>query len=403
MVSLLYRCMDDAPRQVAEGPAGRAGTIRLASMEQTSRPQDRMPPWIPRLLGLVVATTLGTYLLVWSLGRLRSLLLSILISFFISFALEPGVTFLAKRGWRRGLATSLVFTLTVILALMFVAVTLPPLVIEMASLASNVPDWLRSISEFVSDRLGVDVSLSNLASDVIDLQGALQTYAASLASGLLGVGGKVLGLVLQLFTITLFTFYLLADGPRFRRLVLSLVRPERQSEVVRVWEIAIQKTGGYVYSRALLALASAVFTYAALRIIGVPFALALAIWVGVISQFVPAVGTYLAAVVPVLVALTVSPITALVVIVALVVYQQIENLVLSPRITARTMSLHPAVAFGSVLVGSGLLGVVGALVALPVAAITQAFVSTFIERHHVADSHPDQPEEDETARPAAEA
>ena len=369
-------------------------------MQETARRHDGMPPWIPRLLGLVVVTVLGTYALAWSLGRLRTLLLTLLLSFFISFALEPGVTFLARRGWRRGVATSFVFTLAVLVGLLFVAVTLPPLVIEMASLVSNVPDWLRSVSEFLNERFGLDINLSNLSSDVIDLQGALGTYAASLASGVLGIGSKVLGLMLQLFTMALFTFYLLADGPRFRRLILSLVRPERQAEVVRIWEIAIQKTGGYVYSRALLALISAVFTYAALRIIGVPYALALAIWVGVISQFVPAVGTYLAAIVPVLVALTVRPITALVVIVVLVVYQQVENLVLSPRITARTMSLHPAVAFGSVLVGGSLLGVAGALVALPVAAVTQAFVSTYVERYQVEESNFDQPPQDQPTPPA---
>ena len=342
-----------------------------------------MPPWIPRLLGLTVATFLGTYFLLWSLGRLRSLLISLLVALFISFALEPGVKFLAERGWKRGLATAVVLTLSLVVVLLFGALTLPPLVGEMASLVSQVPDWLGSLSEFLSTRFGVDMNLSNLSSGVIDLQGALQTYAASLASGILGVGGKVLGLILQLFTMALFTFYLLADGPRFRRMVLSLVRPERQAEVARIWEVAIDKTGGYVYSRALLAAASAVFTYAALRIIGIPFALALAIWVGVISQFIPAVGTYLAAVVPVLVALTEGPAAAVIVVIVLVVYQQIENLVLSPRITARTMSLHPATAFGSVLVGSALLGAVGALLALPVAAIIQAFVSTYIERYQV--------------------
>ena len=353
---------------------------------------DGMPPWIPRLLGLVVLTVLGTMALIWSLGRLRSLLISLLLAFFISFALEPAVNFLAKRGWRRGVATSFVFALAVILGLLFVAVTLPPLIIEMASLASNVPDWLRSATGFLYDRFGIEINLSNLSSDVIDLQGALKQYAASLASGILGVGGKVLGLLLQLFTMALFTFYLLADGPRFRRLVLSLVRPERQAEIARIWEIAIQKTGGYVYSRALLALASAIFTYIALQIIGVPLALALGIWVGVISQFIPAVGTYLAAVVPVLVALTVSPSIALIVIVVLVAYQQIENMVLAPRITARTMSLHPAVAFASVLVGAALLGTIGALVALPAAAIILAFVSTYLQRHEVDEENLDQPQ-----------
>lgn len=374
-------------------------------MEETAsrNNNDGMPPWIPRLLGLSVVTVLGTLALLWSLGRLRSLLLTLLLSFFISFALEPAVNFLAERGWRRGLATGVVFAFAVIGGLLFVAVTLPPLVIEMASLASNVPDWIRSVTDFVSDRFGIDINLSNLSSDLTDLQGTLQTYAASLATGILGVGGKVLGLVVQLFAMALFTFYLLADGPRFRRLVLSLVRPDRQAEITRIWEIAIQKTGGYVYSRALLALASAIFTYIALLIIGVPFALALSIWVGVVSQFVPAVGTYLAAVIPVIVALTVSPVAALAVIVVLTVYQQIENILLAPRITARTMSLHPAVAFGSVLVGTALLGTVGALIALPAAAIIMAFVSTYLQRYQVDEEGLDQAKPAEPTPAAGEA
>ncbi len=365
-------------------------------MGEVARHRDGMPPWIPRLIGMVVAAVLGTYVLVWAFGRLRSFLLTLMLSFFISFALEPGVNFLAKRGWRRGLATGVVFLASMILGAAFIAVTLPPLVGELASLISNVPDWIRSVTDFLNQRFNLDINLSNLSSGVLNLQNAVQTYASSLASGVLGVGSRVLGEVLRLFTMALFTFYLLAEGPRFRRMVLSFVRPERQSEVARIWEIAIDKTGGYVYSRALLALVSAIFTYAALRVIGVPYALALAIWVGVVSQFVPAVGTYLAAVVPVLVALIVSPATALIVIVVLVVYQQIENLVLAPRITARTMSIHPAVAFGSVLVGSALLGIIGALVALPAAAIIQAFISTYVERYQVEEPDPGQPQQDES-------
>ena len=348
---------------------------------------DGMPPWIPRVIVMVVLAFLGTYLLLWSVIRLRSFLLTVLLALFASFALEPGVDFLARRGWRRGVATSLVFTVAVVVGLLFIAVTLPPMVVEVASLISNVPGWLTEVTTFLNDRFGLDLNLSNLSAGMLDIQGALQTYATSLASGVLGVGTRVVNLLLQLFTMALFTFYLLAEGPRFRKLVLSLVRPERQAEVSRIWEIAIQKTGGYVYSRALLALISAIFTYTFLLIVGVPYALALAVWVGVVSQFIPAVGTYLAALVPVLVALTVRPVTAVIVVVGLVVYQQIENILLSPRITARTMSLHPAVAFGSVLVGTTLLGAVGALVALPAAAIIQAFVSTYVERHHVDESN----------------
>ena len=358
-------------------------------MEQAtgSRKHDGMPPWIPRVIVMVVLAFLGTYLLVWSIVRLRGFLLTLLLSLFASFALEPGVDFLAKRGLRRGLATSLVFAGTFVAGLLFVAVTFPPMVVEIASLVSNIPGWLADLSAFLNDRFGLDLNLSNVSAGMLDIQGSLQTYAASVATGVLGVGAQAANLLLQLFTMALFTFYLLADGPRFRRRVLSLVRPERQAEVSRIWKIAIRRTGGYVYSRALLALISAVFTYIFLLIVGVPYPLALAVWVGVVSQFIPAVGTYLAALVPVLVALTVRPITAVVVIIGLVVYQQIENILLAPRITARTMSLHPAVAFGSVLVGTTLLGVVGALVALPATAIIQAFVSSYVEQHHVDESH----------------
>ncbi|MDE0709748.1 MAG: AI-2E family transporter [Acidimicrobiia bacterium] len=355
--------------------------------EAVSTRHDGMPPWIPRVIVLVVLAFLGTYLLVWSIIRLRSFLLALLLSLFASFALEPGVDFLARRGWRRGLATSVVFAVVVVAGVVFAAVTLPPMVAESASLVSNVPGWLTDLSSLLNDRFGLNLNLSDVSAGMLDLQGSLQTYAASLASGVLGLGAQAVNLLLQMFTMALFTFYLLADGPRFRRRVLSLVRPERQAEVSRIWEIAIRKTGGYVYSRALLALISAIFTYVFLLIVAVPYALPLAVWVGVVSQFIPAVGTYLAALAPVLVALTVRPITAVVVVVGLVVYQQIENVFLSPRITARTMSLHPAVAFGSVLVGAALLGVVGVLVALPATAIIQAFVSTYVEQHNVDDEH----------------
>ena len=348
-------------------------TDNLDRMEEMieQRPQDAMPPWVPRLIGMIVATIVGTLTVIWLLGKLQSLLITILLSLFISFAFEPAVLFLAKRGWRRGAATAVVFAVAGIAGLMFVALTLPPLVSQTANLVSNIPTWLADLSNFLNDRFGLDLNLSNLSTDVIDVGGALESYAASLASGVLGIGTAVLTLVLQMLTMALFTFYLLADGPRIRRLVLSVVRPDRQAEVARIWEIAIEKTGGYVYSRGLLAISSAIFTYVSLRIIDVEFAPALSIWVGVISQFIPAVGTYLAAIVPALVGLTESIGTAIAVVVVLVVYQQIENYFIAPRITARTMSLHPAVAFGSAIAGASILGVVGALIALPVAATVQ--------------------------------
>ena len=184
----------------------------------------------------------------------------------------------------------------------------------------------------------------------------------------------------------LFTFYMTAEGPKLRRTVCSVLPPDRQIEVLRVWDIAISKTGGYFYSRALLAGVAATISWATFTIIGVPFPLALALWLGILSQFVPVVGTYLGGALPLLIALLESAGAAIAVAIFVVVYQQLENYLLAPRITARTMSLHPAVSFGAAIAGGTLLGVPGALMALPTAATIQAFVSTYLRRHEVVAS-----------------
>ena len=117
--------------------------------------------------------------------------------------------------------------------------------------------------------------------------------------------------------------------------------------------------------------------------IGVPYAVALAMWVGIVSQFIPTVGTYLAGAFPLLIAFAEEPFDAVLVLVAILVYQQVENYLLSPRITANTMDLHPAVAFGSAIIGASLLGGVGAILALPVAATIVAIVQVYGDHYEL--------------------
>ena len=207
-------------------------------------------------------------------------------------------------------------------------------------------------------------------------------YASQLAGNVVGAGSTVLALLFDGLTIALFTFYLCADGPRFRRTICSVLPPRTQREVLRAWEIAIEKTGGYIYSRALLALICTVAHYILLALLDIPFAFALALWMGVLSQFIPTVGTYIGGALPVLVALLDGFWPALWVLVFVTVYQQFENYLLQPRITAKTLDMHPAVAFGSVLAGVAILGAPGALLALPAGASCR--LSSFIRRYEVA-------------------
>jgi predicted PurR-regulated permease PerM len=171
-----------------------------------------------------------------------------------------------------------------------------------------------------------------------------------------------------------------------RRAVLSRFRPERQRRILFIWEQAIGQTGGYFYSRLLLAVVNGALMYAVLRWRGVPFAAPLALFEGVIAEFIPVVGTYIAGALPLLVALLYDPVDAVVVLVWILVYQQLENYLLSPRLTARTMDLSAPVAFAAALVGGALGGILFAFLALPAAGVIQSAVKAYGRYYEVVEN-----------------
>jgi predicted PurR-regulated permease PerM len=344
-----------------------------------------MPPWLPRAIGLLLLGIAGLFVVWWLLLRLRTLLILLLVSLFLAIAIEPAVNTLNRRGWRRGAATAVVFLVLFVAAAGFVVAMGSLVVDQVSNLADAVPGYVEETIAFVNRTFDTNLSSDTLVEQLSSAESPVRRFATGLAGSALGIGVQLFTLLFQLLTVALFTFYFAADGPRFRRAVCSVLAPRRQREVLRAWDVAVEQTGGYVYSRALLAAASATASWAFLWLIGVPNPLALAIWVGLVSQFVPTVGTYLAGALPALVALLSSPLDAVWVVAFIAAYQQVENYLLAPRITARTMSLHPAVAFGSVLAGAALFGGVGALLALPVSATLQAFGATYIRRHEVVE------------------
>lgn len=370
-------------------------------MTSDSKSGDRMPQWIYRLVAIIVGTVIGLWAVFNITQRLRSLLIILLISLFLSIALEPGVKYLNSKGWRRGWATGFMFLIVLVAASLFVGLMVPLVIDQTVRFVEQVPDYVEDIAVF-AERFGIELSPDRASEALTTFDSNLQSIAADVAGSVFGVGQALLNTVFQLLTIGLFTFYMTAEGPKFRRTVCSVLPPERQREVLRAWEIAIDKTGGYFYSRALLAGFSATIGWAVFTIIGIPFALALGLWMGLLSQFVPVVGTYIGGALPLLIALLESPTSAIAVFVYIVVYQQIENYLLAPKITEKTMALHPAVSFGSAIAGATLMGVPGALMALPTAATVQAFVSSYLERHDVVESHlteeedEDEPAEEET-------
>lgn len=343
-----------------------------------------MPQWVPKAMSLFFLGVVALFIARWLLSELRGLIVMILVSFFLSFAIEPAVNWLSRKGLRRGLATLLVFVAIAVALIAFVAAMGSLLADQISRLIDEAPGYIEQTQDWLEDR-GLTVNTDEILATFQE-GGTASGLAQDLASNLVDFSAALLGVLFQILTITLFTFYLVADGPRFRRAVCSALTERRQREVLFVWDLAISKTGAYIYSRALLAAVSFLFHWVAFAIIGVPFPVALALWVGVISQFVPVIGTYIAGVFPLLIALFNDPISAVSVFVVIVIYQQVENYLFAPRITAQTLEIHPAVAFGSVLVGSAILGPAGALLALPAAATIQAITSSFLQRHSLIES-----------------
>jgi predicted PurR-regulated permease PerM len=168
--------------------------------------------------------------------------------------------------------------------------------------------------------------------------------------------------------------------------VASWLTPKNQRTFLTVWDISVQKAGGYVISRGLMAVVSAFFHGIAFAILDVPYWLPMALWVGLVSQLIPTIGTYLAGALPVLLCLVQgSWVKAIIVLITVVLYQQVENYFVQPRITKSTMSIHAAVAFGSVIVGSTLFGATGALLAIPVVATLQSIVTTYGRRYELVE------------------
>jgi predicted PurR-regulated permease PerM len=332
----------------------------------------------------VAVVVLGVAAVLWLGFLLRNVLFMVFVAMFLAIALEPPVQVLAKRGWRRGAATGVVFLAAFLLVVVFIWALAPLFVRQVEELINAIPGLVESTLVFLQDSFGFDLSEIDPAQIGRDLLEGVQNIGGAVAGGVLGLASSVFGFLIFATTVALFSFYMVADLPLLQRTVLSFMPEEQQKKALRVWVVAVEKMGGYIYSRLILAALSATITYIFLTLLDVPFAISLGIWVGVLSQFVPVVGTYLASILPAIVALTFRDVaTAIWVVVFFVAYQQLENYLIAPRITKRTMEIHPAISVGAIIVGGTLLGGIGVVLALPVAGIIQALIGEWRKSYEV--------------------
>jgi len=233
----------------------------------------------------------------------------------------------------------------------------------------------------VGPKVGSAIDTSTITSSLNLTPNQIASWAGSLSGGVLGVVGSLSAVVFDLVTVLVFGFYFAADGPSFFATIAGWMPPRAQNVFITVSEITIAKTGGYVVSKLILAALSAAFHGVFFAVIGVPYWLPFALFVGITAQFVPIVGTYLGIILPVLATAFTTPWRAVAIVAFAAVYQQIETYYFTPRVSKRTMDVNPAIALAAVFVGGAIWGPIGALIGIPLAAAGVAILDTYKRRY----------------------
>jgi len=331
---------------------------------------------IVRIVLVIVGVAIALYLL-WQLRKPISWLL---ISIFLAVALSPAVNRLAAR-MKRGFAIALVYLGLLLVPILLIALIVPPLITEANNFAENVPQYADDVTEFVQK----NERLRDLNEDY-DITGKLQDEAGKLPGRLGGAAGTLrdigFGIVSSLFallTILVMTAFLLGSGNRWIGQFIASRPPQQRERIRRSLQHIAGAISGYMAGALTIAVIAGIATYVVLTILGVPFSGPLAVLAGLMS-LIPMVGATIAAVLIGVVTLFEDfPTATIIWAVWTIVYQQLENNLIQPQIQRRTVNVHPFITIVAVLFGGTLLGVMGAIIAVPVAASIQILLREYVD------------------------
>ncbi len=358
-----------------------------------SEPSRQAPPWLMKAVTGATLRILGILLLAliafWALGRAHELVMIIVVSVFLALAMVPGVDALERRyHWKRGLSAAVILIAIFVFMAALILLLIPALIDMTEKLSGDLPRWTDLLN-----RHGVRLG-RGLVTEQTVLDAVKQWAESSGRARLLDIATSSIGLIFKFFTIMMFTFLIAADEPRLVKAILGRLAPARQKRFRTAWNTAKVQTGGYFYSRLLLMAITATLTLVVMLLIGVPtfFAIPLAFFGAFFVEFIPVVGSYIGIAIPVLVTLADRGIVpALILLVWGIVYQQIHDYLLSPRISSKTMAINAGVAFASALFGASLAGPLGAIFAMPVAGMVTVFIREWAPAYEVTEEEHTKP------------
>lgn len=349
-------------------------TTRLLSFDQSNLRESLRT--ITFWLAIVMVT-------LWVLRNNGHFIFLLIVAWLLAIGMDPAIRNLVRRGLKRGAATALVMLGLVILTTLFIALFGSVFFVQAAGLITSIPDIIASQVGWLNTTFNLTIDPSTVVTQLNLSPAQLAGWAGNFAGGVVGITSAVVGGIFKIMTLFLFAFYFAAEGPHVRQIIGSWLSPSVQEIFVTSWDVAIEKTGGFVVSKLALAALSGTAHSIFFAVIGLPYWLPMGIITGITSQFIPTVGTYIGILIPVFVAAFHQPSDVVLIIIFATIYQQLENYLLSPRISRMTMDIHPAIAFGSVIVFANLFGAMGALMAIPMAAAIISVIDTYGKRYEL--------------------
>jgi len=336
-----------------------------------------------RTLVVILAAVVIFEIVTWAWTLLAGFAFNLLLAWLVAISFDPVVSWLAHKGLRRGLATTIVATSVLVLLAGFVALFGGVLATQVSELVQALPELVLNIVDWINRTFHANIDPVQLTDNLNLTSDQITNIASNLAGGIFGVLIGIVGAVFDFVTVLVFSFYFSADSPRIKRFIASWLKPTQQVTFIKIWDISVQKAGGFVISKLALATLSAIFHCGFFYIIDIPYWLPMGIFAGVVSQFIPTIGTYIGVALPALFAVFDQPIDVLWIIIFATVYQQIENYVFTPRISNRTMDINSGVALASVFIGAALFGPIGAIIGIPLAAIIIAVFEAYGQRYEI--------------------
>jgi len=328
-----------------------------------------------RQIARIIFTTAGFMCLLYLLVEIRSTLLLLAIAIFLAVALGPAVDFVSRGRLPRAAAILIVYVLIFCLFSGVLALIVPPVVNGATELSRDVPGYVEdlrdndAIREF-DNKYDVTTKLSEEADKLPDKLGDAAGALQSIAAG-------VVNATFQLLTILTMTFFLLLDGKRIANFLITRFGRHREERLRDISERIYKSTAGYVAGALTITSINGILTFIVLTLLGVPFAVPLAVMMSFFG-LIPLVGATIGGVLILIVTLfTDFPSATIIYGIFLIFYQQLENNVLQPFIFKRTVNVPPLVVIVAILAGSSMLGIVGALVAIPIAAALQIVIKEF--------------------------